>query len=239
MSALSWGGLLTIFTMGLLSSAHCVGMCGGFAAAIGATRGDLMPLLARHLTYSAGRVTTYAFLGACGGYAGAWLSRLGSAMVTAQQVFSMVAGVIMMLVAASVLGLLPIRRITQSSLGLLLAPMFRHFLNARSSGELFVAGLANGFLPCGLVYAFLAMAIGNGTLAGGAAIMIAFGLGTVPAMTAVGCGSLVLSHATRLRVYRVAACFVLMAGGATIWRAWPTRDAPCCAHEPLTVATSP
>ena len=63
-----------VFVLAFLSSAHCIGMCGGFAAAIGATHDRVAPLVFRQAIYSVGRVFTYAFLGACGGYAGLFFS---------------------------------------------------------------------------------------------------------------------------------------------------------------------
>lgn len=227
--------LAAVFALGLLSSAHCLGMCGGFAAAIGATRQPLGPSLVRQMVYSFGRVTTYAFLGAVGGTAGLWLAEYNTSLVTVQQVFSILAGVMMLLIGASVLGLLRFTWWKTGALGQLLAPMFTHFLNARSWGGFYLAGLANGFLPCGLVYAFLAKAISTSALLDGALLMAAFGLGTVPAMVAIGCGSTLLGHAARRRVYQFAACIVMVFGVITIKRGLPDKDAPCCA-DPVATA---
>ena len=231
------GELITVFVAGLLSSAHCIGMCGGFAAAIGATDQPMLPLVGRQLIYSAGRLTTYAFLGACGGFAGLYLSRFNTQLVSAQQVFSVLAGVIMLAVGLSVLGLLRLPRAVSGGVSSLFAPLYRHFLNARSTGGFFLAGIANGFLPCGLVYAFLAMAVTKESVSLGMLVMLCFGAGTVPVMVLIGCGSKLLSRTTRLRVYRVAACFVILAGIRTIVRGIPSGDAPC--HTPVETTTTP
>jgi len=232
---------LAVFVLAFLSSAHCIGMCGGFAAAIGATQQRVAPLLIRQLVYSVGRCLTYAFLGACAGFAGLYFSRFDNALVTAQQVFSILAGVVMVVVGGSVLGLFRWRRKQGPGvIGQLFAPMFRQLLNARGGLGYFVAGLANGFLPCGLVYAFLAIAVTTQHVGQGAVIMLAFGLGTVPAMLAIGCGANLLSHTARLRVYRLAACFVLIAGAATIYRAFPLgRRATCCDQDAPTITLPP
>lgn len=223
--------LVATFTLGLLGSAHCVGMCGGFAAAIAATRQPFWPSFARQLVYSSGRLTTYAFLGAAGGFAGQRLAVYDTALVTVQQVFSILAGVVMLVIGASVLGLLRLRWVSSLGLGALFAPAFAHFLNARSLHGFFLAGLANGFLPCGLVYAFLAQAVATGHLGHGALLMFAFGLGTVPAMVGIGCGSVWMGHAMRKQVYRFAACLVIVMGGVTVWRSWPSPDGgACCDH---------
>lgn len=217
---------------GFLGSAHCLGMCGGFAAAIGAAEIPLRHTLARQLVYTLGRIFTYAFLGAVGAAAGVYLARYRTPLIGIQQAFSILAGVIMILVALSVLGVLKLRSVFPSGVGALLTPVFTHFLNARGWTGFFLAGLANGFLPCGLVYAFLAQAVASGDVRTGFVSMAAFGLGTGPAMIAIGCGSTLLSHRARLRVYRVAACFVLAIGVVTIKRALPaTGAAATCEHE--------
>jgi len=225
---------ITAFVLAFIGSAHCIGMCGGFAAAIGATREGVAPLLLRQVVYSAGRIFTYAFLGACAGFVGHYFSRFdGSGLVTAQQIFSIVAGAVMIIVGLSVLGVFKRRRQRQPGpiTGLLTA-MFRQLLNARGGMGFLVAGVANGFLPCGFVYAFLAMAVATQDVLRGTLVMVAFGLGTVPAMMAIGCGATLLSHTARLRVYHVAAVFVVVAGGATIYRAFPLgKRATCCDSE--------
>lgn len=210
---------------GLLGSAHCIGMCGGIAAALGTLDIPMRPLVLRHLAYNVGRVFTYAFMGAMAGAAGLWLGQYRLPMVAAQQVFSILAGVIMLAVGLNVLGILRFPRAW--ALPELLSPLFTALLNARSPGGFFLAGLANGFLPCGLVYAFVAMAAANGTVLGGGVLMAAFGLGTIPAMLAVGCGSRLLTHSARLRVYRIAAVLIVLLGGVTVARAFTAPSGAC------------
>ncbi len=221
-----------VFALDLMSSANCVGMCGGFAAAVGATKLPLRPNLMRQITYSLGRVCTYSFLGAIGGFAGLYLSRFNTALASAQQVFSLLGGAMMVLIGVSTLGLFRLRMLKAEGLGTLLAPTFSHFLHAPDRGGLFLAGLANGFLPCGLVYAFLATAVATGDVLKGLLIMAAFGAGTVPAMILTGCGSSLLSHAGRMRVYRLAAVFILLAGVMTIKRGIPSANAGDCHIQP-------
>lgn len=205
-----------------LGSAHCIGMCGGLAAAIGTTRRSFRRIFARQLVYTAGRVFTYTFLGAVGGFAGLSLSRYQASLIGTQRFFSLTAGLIMILVGLSVLDLIPrAARGPTAVIGRLFAPLFNHFLNARGFWGYFSAGLATGFLPCGLVYAFLAMAVSTGSVAHGALLMACFGLGTAPAMLLVGCGGTLMGHAMRRRILRVAALFIIVMGGMTIYRAVP------------------
>lgn len=207
--------------LGLLSSVHCLGMCGGFVVTIGATRRPFGPLLLRQIVYGAGRVTTYAFLGAVAGFSGLYLSRFDTTLITVQQVFSIVAGLMMLFIGASILGVLRLRLPSSSGSGSLLAPLFKQMLGARGVWGFFLAGIANGFLPCGLVYVFVAKAVAAGTMSAGALVMVAFGLGTVPALVALGCGGSLLGHAARHRIFQVAACVVILVGAITIMRALP------------------
>ncbi len=235
---------LAIFSASLLGSAHCIGMCGGLAAALGACEQPLGSVVFRQAVYSLGRVFTYAFLGALAGAAGLAVSdyAIPGISLTIPQVFSLLAGVIMVGVGLSVLGVWPKLRHgqkvagAQSSSPHLLTPAFHHFLNTRSTWGAFTAGLATGFLPCGFVYAFLPLALASGDVGRGMAIMTLFGLGTVPAMMVVGCGSRLVSHAVRGQILRVSAVLLLGMGAVTLWRGWPTDSKSCCddaSHLPI------
>jgi uncharacterized protein len=219
--------LVTYFVGGLLGSAHCVGMCGGFALAIGATKPSLRSTLADQGVYSLGRICTYSFLGALAGAVGMYLGHVKGSLVVVQQVLSVVAGVIMLVIGFGVLFGVGLESLTSSRLpfarwtAALFAPVFKMFLNARGRWNFLLAGVFTGFLPCGLVYAFLALAMAEGDLVSSMSLMAAFGLGTCPAMIALGCGGSLTSRVIRARVHRVAACFVVLLGFATIARGLP------------------
>jgi len=224
-----------VFMGGVLGSAHCLGMCGGFAAALGAADIPFWPVFARQLIYSLGRICTYSFLGAVSGAAGLYLSQFRTPLVQVQQVFSFLAGAFMIVIALSVFGVLPRRYGTS---GGLLAPVFAQFLNARTWLGFFLAGLANGFLPCGLVYSFLALSVATADVTRGMLTMAMFGLGTAPAMVAIGCGSRLLPGGARLRVLRGAAVLVLVMGGVTIYRALPASAGSCCHDDAAPAANA-
>lgn len=215
---------LAVLAGGFLGSAHCVGMCGGFAAAVGAGDRPFWPVFARQLVYNGGRVFTYAFLGVLAGAGGLYVSRWTVAGLTAPQMLSLLAGILMLCIGASALGLFGRARGGATTPGGLFAPLFSYFLNARGWAGYFAAGLANGFLPCGLVYSFVALAASRGTVVDGALLMSVFGLGTLPAMLAMGCGSTLLTHTARQRIYRLAAVLVIAMGCVTIWRGWPSGE---------------
>lgn len=216
-----------VLTGSLLSSAHCVGMCGGFAVAIGAGAPTRRMLLGRQLAYSAGRIFTYTFLGAVGGFAGQSLARYDGALITTQRIFSIAAGAIMVGVGLAAIGWLPRRTRGIGLVTQLWSRLFGQFLSAPGASGRFVAGLANGFLPCGLVYTFLALAVARGGMLEGAALMAAFGLGTAPAMILIGCGGNSLGIAARARVLQLAALAMIVMGGLSIYRAIPRADG-CC-----------
>lgn len=227
---------LAVFVGGLLGSSHCIGMCGGFAIGIGASVEKLGPATARQLTYSAGRILTYCFLGAMGGFAGLYLQRFRTPLLTVQQVFSIVAGVLMVIVALSIL--IPRRgAATSPKSGCVTASLLGPFMRLPGQIGVLLAGVATGFLPCGLVYGFLAQAAATSSIHLGALTMLAFGLGTVPLMVATGCGGQFMTHHTRMRVYRVAACVVLVMGAITVRRGFVSRSDRCCDCE--TAASAP
>ena len=179
-----------IFLAGIAASWHCVGMCGGFACALsgGCGRADAAR---RQLLYNAGRVTTYCFLGAVAGALTAGLCTSapgGPPIEAAQRVLAIVSGLLIMLIGARFLGLFAGPRLapTIGFGGELLTKALRDLSRARQPAAPLAFGIVNGFLPCPLVYGFLAQAAASGDAVPGMAVMAAFGLGTFPAMLLMG-----------------------------------------------------
>jgi len=207
-------------------------------------RPRIAPALAHQLLYSAGRLVTYGFLGALAGILSQRLSALDLPLVGGQQVLAIVAGVLMLLIGLSTLGVLRIRWLDRVFGG---APagggacggMLRQFLSARGVGPFLLAGVFTGFLPCGLVYAALAKAAEAANPLGGWTGMIVFGLGTTPAMVAIGCSSTLVSVRLRTRVLQLAACFVILLGGVTVYRGLPLHDSCCASQSADTVLAPP
>ncbi|QDT74744.1 sulfite exporter TauE/SafE family protein [Lacipirellula limnantheis] len=204
---------------GLLGSAHCVGMCGPLALMVGAGAGRLTANVGRQAIYSCGRICTYGCFGAAAAFASAWLSHQARTFVAAQAWLAIVAGVLLVAVGLASAGMLP-----RLKLGFLrnapchAAQAIKTLTTAPDRLSLFLAGVATGFIPCGLVYAFLLKAGSTGNVALGALTMIFFGLGTAPLMMLVGAGGTLLSTSTRARVLRLAAWCVVFAGIVTIAR---------------------
>ncbi|MBI1901506.1 MAG: sulfite exporter TauE/SafE family protein [Planctomycetia bacterium] len=224
--------LVLTFAGGALGSSHCVAMCGSFALSVGARAKSWRHNLARQLVFSLGRVFTYSAAGAAIGYGG---TRLVQALPVThvQTVLGVVAGLVLVTMGLASAGVLPWRRVAGSTSPCLAGGFLRPFLTAPGWASAFLAGVLTGFLPCGLVYAFLALAGSSGSLWKGAALMAAFGAGTVPLLSAVGCGGSLLSLATRRRVFHAAAWCVVLTGvlaiarGMMVWLLPPELAAGC------------
>jgi hypothetical protein len=209
-----------VFIAGIAGSFHCIGMCGGFACALGADcSGRRSATVLRHLLYNVGRLSVYAFLGAVAGSLPAALASSGSAPVVtaAQNALALLAGSLMVVMALQLFG----------AFGLRTAPAFGSRAMAHALGSLAAApnraaplafGVFNGFLPCPLVYAFLAQAAAMGGVASGALTMVAMGLGTFPAMLAMGWMGVTMRPAWRQTGVKLAASVVLLFGLVTIAR---------------------
>jgi hypothetical protein len=205
-----------VFIAGFLGSAHCVGMCGPFALALGSGAPNWSANLKRQTIYSLGRIFTYTVIGAFGGYGGLRLAQVASdANIPA--ILSVFAGSLLLYEGASASGLFGRRR-AGGPVPCLSATFFGSFVNRRQPGATFLAGLFTGMLPCGLVYAFAALAASSSSMWLGASTMAAFGLGTVPIMVLTGYGGTVLSLGARRRVLRVAAICVMIAGAVSLAR---------------------
>lgn len=202
---------------GLLGSAHCVGMCGSFVLTISVRGQRPTSELLRQLTYASGRVFTYTVAGATAGFVGAKLASILPTAIRAQGWLCVLAGLILLYQGAIESGLW--RRTPKAAKNGCIAPsLFGALWNAVRWQNNFVAGVLNGLLPCGLVYAFLALAGSTRNLWTGAATMAFFGLGTIPALAILGVGGGCLSHPMRRRVHTLAAWCVIVTGAISVTR---------------------
>ena len=209
-----------VFVAGMAGSFHCIGMCSGFACALGADRSrKRWPNVFRHLLYNTGRITVYAFLGAIAGSLSAALAHSGTAttVTIAQQALTLLAGLLMILMALQLFGLLLLRPVLGFS-GMAMAQALGAMATAPSRFAPVALGVFNGFLPCPLVYAFLAKAAASGATSSGALTMIALGLGTFPVMLAMGWLGIRMRPAWRQAGVRLAGTIVLVFGLVTIAR---------------------
>lgn len=231
-----------VFLAGILGTAHCLGMCGPFALAIGSGAGGWSSGWLRQGAYTAGRVFTYGVLGAAAGYFGSRLDRSLPAIINGPAILAIAAGLLLIYQGLLATGWLAaalarFRLLKPHSASLCLAGgMFAPFLRQPSLHGVFLAGVMTGLMPCGLLYGMLALATSlNGLVPGGIA-MIVFGLGTAPAMILAGMGGRVISLAARRRLYVVAACCLILTGIISVGRGMlylsldgrPAAGCPAC-----------
>ena len=202
--------LATAFFVGLLGGVHCLAMCGGVVAALGLRApggsGNGAGAL-RQLGYNAGRLTTYAGLGAAAGAIGALGLRLPDALAF-EVVLLLIANAIVVLLGLSVAGVSGASRFLEKAGSLVWRGVRRlggRIAPADSPLGAVAAGLVWGFLPCGLVYGVLATAIAAGSTVRGALVMAAFGLGTLPNLLAAGVAAETLRRLVRGPRVRLAA----------------------------------
>ena len=201
-----------VFLTGLLGGVHCVGMCGGIVAALSGPAGSSRPLL--HLAYNAGRVGSYAVAGALAGAAGS-LGLLLQGVLPVQLALYVLANVMLIalgLYLAGVSGVAARLEKLGAALWRRVQPLTRRLLPADTLPRAVGLGLLWGWLPCGLVYAVLATALVTGDPVNGAAIMAAFGLGTIPNLLLAGLAARRMSL-VRARPVRLAAGGLVLAFG--------------------------
>lgn len=237
------------FLMGLFGGVHCVLMCGGIVGTLCArvpdpsTRGRALRLL----SYNAGRILTYSVLGAFAGGVGA-ASANALPFEGAQIGLRLAAALIMIGAGLYLAGALRSFAKIEGAGGVLfrvIAPLWRRLTQggaARSSGAAVLLGSLWGFLPCGLVYAAVALAFASGSAPAGGLTLLAFGLGTLPALLVVGGLAEGVRRLSRnIRVRQTAGLLIALSGAVHLMMAgmqagWVPASltgekAPCCAGQ--------
>jgi sulfite exporter TauE/SafE len=239
--------LVSAILMGLLGSTHCVAMCGGVVAvACGALptarRGKPLAQVPYTLAYNAGRVASYACAGALAGLLGSTLASFGFA----ERAFlglRVLAAALMIAVGLYLAGFVKVLRWAERAgepVWRRIAPLARRFVPVRTPGHALLLGLMWGWMPCGLVYAALGAAATTGSALGGAATMVAFGLGTLPTLLAMGSAAALVARLGKSPAIRTAAAVAILGFGALqlahVGRAWASAGSTadchsCCAHH--------
>jgi sulfite exporter TauE/SafE len=173
--------IVTAFSMGLLGSFHCVGMCGPIALALPVRSDNLWTKLSGAIWYNLGRVITYSLFGCLFGMIGMSASLFGF-----QQWLSVLLGLlIILLVVLPKRWALPYKNNAITVLLQKLRFSLGKLFAKKSHSSLLSIGLLNGFLPCGLVYMAAAGAVATGAMSRGILFMAFFGLGTLPMMWSI------------------------------------------------------
>ncbi len=218
--------LLSAFLVGLLGGVHCVGMCGGIVTALtlGLPSGDRAARWRYQLSYNLGRILSYSVAGALFGGIG-WLASHWSGIHQIQLGLQLLAALFMVALGMYLggwwNGLTRIERLG----GVVwnrLEPLGRRFLPVRTSGQALALGAVWGWLPCGLVYSVLVWAISAGSPGRGAALLLSFGLGTLPNLLLMGAAADRLAARVRdVRTRRLAGLLVAGFGLYSLYRLIP------------------
>ena len=227
--------------LGLASTLHCAGMCGAISSSLllcqgsSAARGAGWSFALTH----AGRVTAYVLAGAIVGAVGApaigWLDR-----EAAFRLLQWAGAVTLIWIGLSTAGVMP----AFAALDRFLLPIADRVV--RLSGKLqdralapFAAGIAWGLMPCAMVYGALFTAMLTGSPVAGSAVMLAFGLGTVPGLLATSFGVRALSVFGTRRVGRGLAGFgIALVGFLSVWITHPKTAALCLTEAAAFVSQS-
>jgi sulfite exporter TauE/SafE len=209
-----------LFIIGLITSVHCVAMCGGINLsqcipnAASREKRDRTAVLFPSMLYNGGRIISYTVVGAVVGALGSVISVSGRL----QGIVQLVAGICMVGMGISMLGIFPrLRRFT--------VPLPRLFTRRieekreRSTNPLIV-GLLNGLMPCGPLQAMQLYALSTGNPVSGALSMFLFSLGTVPLMFFIGALSSFLSKKFTAAVMRAGAVLVTVLGLTMFSNGW-------------------
>lgn len=191
--------LYTAFIFGLISSFHCIGMCGPIAMMLPVDRTNPAKKVGQILTYHLGRLTAYGSIGFIFGLVGK-----GFFMAGIQQKMSIFIGLAMIIIV-----LIPEKFFAKYNFS---KPVFRLISKIKQSlgsqfrnktyKSLFTIGLLNGFLPCGMVYVALFGAIAMQSVGFGVLYMILFGLGTIPMMSSIVYLNSFLTVTTRNKIQK-------------------------------------
>jgi sulfite exporter TauE/SafE/copper chaperone CopZ len=200
-----------LFLIGLITSLHCVAMCGGINLSqcvpykFSDKDNSKVAKLKPSLMYNAGRVISYTIVGGIVGALGSVVSFSG----TAKGIVAIIAGVFMVIMGLNMLNIFPwLRKFTPH-----MPKVFGNKIHSNNGkhGPFFV-GLLNGLMPCGPLQAMQIYALGTGSPVKGALSMLVFSLGTVPLMFGFGAISSFLSSKFTHKMMKVSAALVMILG---------------------------
>jgi sulfite exporter TauE/SafE len=203
---------VTALLTGLLGSAHCLGMCAGISGlfAMHTSTAGLRQQIPMAVAYNTGRLASYAILGFIVAALGARFVGLAPALAGPVR---LAAGIIIILIGLQIafeLRVLDGLERMGSRVWERVTPLAKGLLPVSSVPRALGLGLLWGLLPCGLVYSVLLVAATSAQAVDGAMIMVAFGLGTTPAMLLTGLGAARLSQLMQQRQTRLGAGLLIV-----------------------------
>ena len=180
------------FLIGLFGGTHCAGMCGGIIS--GLTLGiseenRRKNLLSFSLLYNLGRIISYSVAGAMAASLGAVSDNYGFG-IEVRKILTLIAATVMIFLGLYLTGWWTnvIHKFEKigSFLWQRIEPYAKRYIPIRSHGHALIAGLLWGWLPCGLVYSTLFLAMTGKSVSQGVLIMVSFGIGTLPTLLTIG-----------------------------------------------------
>ena len=213
--------LASAFLVGLLGGGHCAGMCGGIVGAVSLSLPGSRPRIGFLLAYNLGRIASYGAAGLLAGAIGASSFFLDH-VLPVERILYALASVMLILLGLYLAGIwrgVVVLETVGGKLWRQVQPWSKRFLPVRTLPQALALGSIWGWLPCGLVYSVVVAALATGSPWHGAALMLAFGLGTLPALLAMGMAAVrmraVLQH---VWVRRLSGLVVIGFGLLGLWR---------------------
>ena len=204
------------FVIGLFSSLHCIGMCGSIIGTLTYSlsqelRSNKRILFSIVLSYNLGRVASYAIAGAVVG-----LLSLPFTEGQAHRLLQLASATIMTGAGLYIGGWFPRFAYIEkmgSRFWKLIEPFGRKMIPVKTRSQAMLFGMVWGWLPCGLIYTALALAATTGNVVHSAMTMLAFGLGTLPAVVGVGIMTSWLARLSKAKLFKqaVGIMFILFA----------------------------
>jgi uncharacterized protein len=188
--------LLAAFLVGLLGGGHCAGMCGGIVGAVSMTLPGDRPRMPFLLSYNFGRISSYALAGVIAGALGS-SSLFLEHVLPIEKILYALANLMLILLGLYLAGIWRVLTMLEMLGGKLwqrIQPFSASLLPVRSVRQSYMLGMLWGWLPCGLVYSVLVAAVASASPLQGGLLMTAFGLGTLPALLAMGVAAVQLKQ---------------------------------------------
>lgn len=226
---MNWDSFVAAFVVGLLGAGHCFGMCGGISAALAFAVDNVRLKKWIIAFYNLGRISSYTFVGAVLGLFGEGLrsglnSGLGAGIAANGMQFPwlrIMAALLLVLMGFYITGwwkaLILLERAGQG-LWRFIQPLGSKLMPVKSLPQAYLLGLLWGWLPCGLVYSALAFSATEASPLNSALTMLAFGLGTFPAVFLGGLASQQLKRLLQSRPLQIVSGVTLIVFG--LWTAY-------------------